>query len=141
MEIRVLHEIRRPNARISRLSLRKANPSIHLIGKCCVLHESWRTDAPVRSLAPPCQWFLYSAMYILRTRLLDNPNVSLYYKGTAREEGVPFALNTIVGFEPIDAMKFDDEQKAIALCEKLNLNKQELIMVGYSEFEAIIKLN
>ena len=34
----------------SRLSLRIANPSIHLIGKAQVLHESWRTDAPVRSL-------------------------------------------------------------------------------------------
>ena len=50
-------------------------------------------------------------------------------------EGVSFALNTIVGFEPIDAMKFDTEQTAIALLEKLNFNKQELIMVGYSEFE------
>lgn len=77
-------------------------------------------------------------MYLLRTHLLDNPDVSFYYKGTAREEGATFALNTIVGFEPIDAMKFDDEQKAIALCEKLNLNKQELIMVGYSEFELMI---
>lgn len=76
-------------------------------------------------------------MYILRTHLLDSPDVFFYYKGTAKEDGVPFALNTIVAFEPIDAMKFDDEQKAIALCEKLNLNKQELIMVGYSEFEII----
>lgn len=43
----------------SRLSLRIANPSIHLIGKCYVLHESWPTDAPVRSLTLACQWFLY----------------------------------------------------------------------------------
>ena len=74
-------------------------------------------------------------MYLLRTHLLDNPDVSFYYKGTARVEGVSFALNTIVGFEPIDAMKFDNERTAIALLEKLNFNKQELIMVGYSEFE------
>ena len=78
-------------------------------------------------------------MYILRTHLLDNPDVFFYYKGTAREEGVSFALNTIVGFEPIDAMKFDNEQTAIALCEKLNFNKQELIMVGYSEFELTMR--
>ena len=135
MGLWVLHEIRRPNARFSRLSLRKANSSIHLIGKCCVLHESWLTDAPVRSLAPPCQWFLYSAMYILRTRLLDNPNVSLYYKGTAREEGVPFALNTIVGFEPSDALEFENELVADLLCNHLNLDKQALTANGYSEFE------
>lgn len=106
----VLHEIRRPNARTSRLSLRKANSSIHLIGKCCVLHESWRTDAPVRSLALTCQRLKVSfkVMYILRTRLLENPNVSFYYKGTATEEGVPFALNTIVGFEPSDELQFDN---------------------------------
>lgn len=112
----VLHEIRRPNARISRLSLRKASPSIHLIGKCCVLHESWRNDAPVRSLALTCQWFLYSAMYILRTHLLENPDVVFYYKGTAKEHGVPFALNTIVAFEQYDAVVFDCKSTAKALC-------------------------
>ena len=74
-------------------------------------------------------------MYILRTRLLENPNVSFYYKGTATEEGVPFALNTIVGFEPSDALQFDNKKTAIALCKKLNLDTSSLARVGYSEFE------
>lgn len=76
-------------------------------------------------------------MYILRTRLLENPNVSFCYKGTATEEGVPFALNTIVGFEPSDALQFDDKKTAIALCKKLNIDKSILAKVGYSEFEII----
>ena len=77
-------------------------------------------------------------MYVLRTRLLENPNVSFYYKGTATEKGVSFALNTKVGFEPSDAMQFDDKKTAIALCEKLNLDKSSLAKVGYSEFEVMI---
>ena len=74
-------------------------------------------------------------MYILRTHLLENPNVSFYYKDTATEKGVPFALNTIVGFEPSDALQFDNKKTAIALCKKLNLDTSSLARVGYSEFE------
>ena len=74
-------------------------------------------------------------MYILRTRLLENPNVVFYYKGTAREPRVPFALKTIVGFEPFDALQFDNKKTAIALCKKLNLDTSSLARVGYSEFE------
>ena len=72
-------------------------------------------------------------MYILRTHLLENPDVVFYYKGTASEIGVPFALNTIVAFEPADAMMFD-KQTAIELCKRLNLDKLELTKAGYSEF-------
>ena len=77
-------------------------------------------------------------MYVLRIRLLDNPDVSFYYNGTATEEGVPFALNTIVAFEPLDAVIFEDKQTAIALCEKLNLDNSALAKVGYSEFEVCV---
>lgn len=75
-------------------------------------------------------------MYVLRTRLLENPEVSLYYKGIAREEGVPFALNTIVAFEPADAMMFN-KQTALALCEKLNQDKESLARVGYNVLEVV----
>lgn len=79
----------------------------------------------------------FKAMYVLRTRLLENPNVVFYYKGTAREPGVPFALKTIVGFEPSDALQFDDKKTAIALCKKLNIDKSILARLGYSVFETI----
>ena len=74
-------------------------------------------------------------MHILRTHLLENPDVSFYYKGTAREIGVPFALNTIVAFKPYDAFIFTNEQEAIELNNRLNLDKQILYKYGYTEFE------
>ena len=78
-------------------------------------------------------------MYLLRTHLLENPNVVFYYKGTAREKDVPFALNTIVAFEPSDALEFNNEQAAINLCKRLNLDKSLLVKVGYTNFEVITK--
>jgi len=72
-------------------------------------------------------------MYILRTHLLEDPNVVFYYKGTANEHGVPFALNTIVAFEPAGAMMFN-KQAAMELCMRLNQEKASLVQVGYSEF-------
>lgn len=79
-----------------------------------------------------------SVMYILRTHLLENPSVVFYYKGTATENGVPFALNTIVAFEPSDATIIENEQYAINLCKRLNLDKPLLVKVGYTNFEVII---
>ena len=76
-------------------------------------------------------------MYILRTHLLEDPNVVFYYKGTAKEHGVPFALNTIVSFEPSSALVFNDEKTAMELCERLNLDKQALANTGYSEFKVM----
>ena len=76
-------------------------------------------------------------MHLLRTHLLENPDVVFYYKGTARENGVPFALNTIIAFEPLDALVFDDEQTAINFCNRLNQDKQALATNGYSEFEVL----
>ena len=79
----------------------------------------------------------FSVMYILRTHLLEDPNVVFYYKGTDKEHGVPFALNTIVAFEPSSALEFNDKKTAMELCEHLNLDKQSLAAAGYSEFELI----
>ena len=77
--------------------------------------------------------------YILRTHLIDSPGVFFYYKGTSREKGVPFALNTIVGFEATDAVVFDNSQTAKTICRRLNVDRQALADAGYSEFELIAK--
>ena len=76
-------------------------------------------------------------MYILRTHLLENPDVVFYYKGTDREKGVSLALNTIVAFEPSDALVFDNGQVAINYCNLLNQDKQALVSNGYSKFEIV----
>ena len=73
-------------------------------------------------------------MYLLRSHLLETPNVVFYYKGTAREEGVPFALNTIVAFEPSDALGFESQQEALSLCNHLNIYTNELHKIGCGEF-------
>lgn len=78
-----------------------------------------------------------SVMYILRTHLLEDPDVVFYYQGTAKEQGVPFALNTIVSFEPANAAAFYSRGGAIWLCDKLNQDKESLARVGYSEFEVV----
>ncbi len=72
--------------------------------------------------------------YVLRTHLLEKPEVVFYYKGTAKEQGVPFALNTIIAIDPSEAMLFN-VQSAIRFCKRLNLNKYELIEAGFSEFD------
>lgn len=132
----VLHETSSAERAHFSAVLTKANPSIHLIGKCCVLHESWRlSPCTITRAALPKVSFLI--MYLLRTHLLENPDVVFYYKGTAREKGVPFALNTIIAFEPTDALVFGDEQTADLLCNRLNQDKQALAANGYSEFEVI----
>lgn len=122
----------------SRLALRIANPSIHLIGKAQVLHESWRTYAPVRSLTWSYQRFLFLVMYILRTHLLENPDVVFYYKGTDKEHGVPFALNTIVAFNKDEAKKIQTLDDTLFLCQQLNKDKTTLREYGFEEFVIIV---
>ena len=73
--------------------------------------------------------------YVITTHLIDNPNITFYYKGTADEEGVSFAMNTIVGFDISDAMVFHDKEDAIQLCEKLNQDGKVLLKYGYESFE------
>lgn len=73
--------------------------------------------------------------YVITTHLIDNPKITFYYKGTADEEEVSFAMNTIVGFDISDAMVFYDKEDAIQLCEKLNKDEGSLLKYGFDEFE------
>ena len=72
--------------------------------------------------------------YVITTHLIDNPKITFYYKGTANEEGVSFAMNTIVGFDISDAMIFHDKEDAVQLCEKLNRDKEGLLKNGFGKF-------
>lgn len=72
--------------------------------------------------------------YVITTHLIDNPKITFYYKGTADEEGVSFAMNTVVGFDISDAMVFHDKEDAIQLCEKLNEDRETLLKNGYGAF-------
>ena len=72
--------------------------------------------------------------YVITTHLIDNPKITFYYKGTANEEGVSFAMNTIVGFDISDAMVFYDKEDAIQLCEKLNKDEDSLLKYGFGKF-------
>ena len=72
--------------------------------------------------------------YVIKTHLIDNPKITFYYKGTANEEGVSFAMNTIVGFDVSDAMVFYDKEDAVQLCEKLNEDRESLLIYGYEPF-------
>ena len=74
--------------------------------------------------------------YVITTHLIANPKITFYYKGTANEEGVSFAMNTIVGFDISDAMVFHDKEDAVQLCEKLNQDKEILLLNGYELFVA-----
>ena len=73
--------------------------------------------------------------YVITTHLKDNPKITFYYKGTANEEGVSFAMNTIVGFEVSDAKVFHDREDAVQLCEKLNEDEGCLLKNGFEVFE------
>lgn len=75
--------------------------------------------------------------YVITTHLIDNPKITFYYKGTADEEGVSFAMNTIVGFDISDAKVFQDKEEALQLCEKLNEDEGLLIDNGYMGFTVI----
>lgn len=72
--------------------------------------------------------------YVITTHLIDNPKITFYYKGTAKDEGVSFAMNTIVGFDVSDAMVFYDKEDAVQLCEKLNEDRESLLIYGYEPF-------
>ena len=73
--------------------------------------------------------------YVITTHLKDNPKITFYYKGTANEEGVSFAMNTIVGFDISDAMIFHNKKDAVQLCEKLKLDEGSLLKYGFEVFE------
>ncbi len=72
--------------------------------------------------------------YVITTHLIANPKITFYYKGIADEEGISFAMNTIVGFDISDAKVFHDKEDAVQLCEKLNQDKERLLKNGYEAF-------
>ena len=72
---------------------------------------------------------------MITTHLIDNPKITFYYKGTADEDGVSFAMNTIVGFDISEAIVFHDKENAVQLCEKLNKDGKVLLKYGYEPFE------
>ena len=72
--------------------------------------------------------------YVIKTALVGKPDVVFYFKGTAIEEGVSFAMNTIVGFDVSEAMVFHDKDEALQLCEKLNQDREILLKCGYETF-------
>ena len=75
--------------------------------------------------------------YVITTHLIDNPKITFYYKGTANEEGVSYAMNTIVGFDISDAKVFHDKEDAVQLCEKLNEDRKILSCYGYELFDML----
>ena len=72
--------------------------------------------------------------YVITTALVGKPDVVFYFKGTAHEDGVSFAMNTLVGLDVSEAKVFHDEGEAIQLCEKLNQDKEILFRYGYDKF-------
>lgn len=72
--------------------------------------------------------------HLITTHLIDNPKITFFYKGTANEEGVSLAMNTIVGFDVTDAKVFQDKEEALQLCEKLNEDAESLLKKGYGLF-------
>ena len=72
---------------------------------------------------------------MITTHLIDNPKITFYYRGTANEEGVSFAMNTIVGFDISDATVLHNKEDAIQLCEKLNEDEGCLLKNGFEVFE------
>ena len=72
--------------------------------------------------------------YVIKTHLIDKPEITFYYKGTANEGGVSLAMNTIVGFDISDAMVFHDKEDAVQLCDKLNQDEEILLKNGYGAF-------
>ncbi len=74
--------------------------------------------------------------FVLRTKLIENPEVVLYYKGTANTEGVSVALNTIVAFDMSDALLFDKDSSKKML-NLLNAEYEILQLKGFLKFESI----
>ena len=72
--------------------------------------------------------------YCLRTHLIEDLSVFLYYKGMEDDSASPDALNVVVAFTPAEALEFDEDD-AKKLCQRLNRYCEILIANGYGEFE------
>lgn len=74
--------------------------------------------------------------YILRTHLIENPEVVFYYKGISKvNPDAPMALRCVVGFTADDAYVFNSINEAQDLRERLNQDRTALLEGGYAEFE------
>ena len=56
--------------------------------------------------------------YVIKTALVGKPDVVLYFKGTANEDGVSFAMNTIVGFDVSEAKHSGPRRRTGASCAR-----------------------
>lgn len=74
--------------------------------------------------------------YCLRTHLIEDLSVFLYYKGMEDDSASPDALNVVVAFTPAEALVFDEDD-AKKLCQRLNKDSEILKANGYGEFEVI----
>ena len=70
--------------------------------------------------------------YIIKTRLIENPNVIFYFKGKENEESP--ALNSEIALD-ISKAKVIEKGMAYEICEELNKEKEELNKKGFAEFE------
>lgn len=74
--------------------------------------------------------------YVLRTHLLENPEVVFYYKGISKvDPDAPMAMRCVVGFTADDAHVFHSINEAQELCDRLNQDRTALREGGYAEFE------
>ena len=76
--------------------------------------------------------------YVLRTHLLENPEVVFYYKGISKvNPDAPMAMRSVVGFTADDAHVFQSIDEAQKLCERLNQDRTALREGGYAEFKVL----
>ena len=75
--------------------------------------------------------------YCLRTHLIEDLSVFLYYKGMEDDSASPDALNVVVAFTPAEALVFDEDD-AKKLCQRLNKDSEILKANGYGEFEITV---
>ena len=72
--------------------------------------------------------------YCLITRLVEEPNICLYYKGVEENGCAPSALEVVVALSSADALIMD-RGTAELLCNQLNKDKAILLANGYTAFE------
>ena len=72
--------------------------------------------------------------YCLITRLVEKPNICLYYKEVEENGCAPSALEVVVALSPADALIMD-KGTAELLCNLLNEDKAILLAHGYAAFE------
>ncbi len=75
--------------------------------------------------------------YCIYTRLVDNPNVRLYYKGQEDCNNVANVRNVVVGFLPEDSLSMNRET-AKELCSFLNEDLDILHLHGFMRFKTTL---